>query len=119
EELLHLRLRTPHRVGGQSVAHYAGGTLTAHTRPINGSSLRGGGSHLRREALHHPAMPAAPLGDEIARVEPRAVASDRRDEELSGGGDACHVRVELTELLLRERAPGVVPGAEHLTHLGD
>src|SRR4051812_17163664 len=64
-------------------------------------------------------MAAAPLGDELARVEPRACASDRRDEELSGGGDACHVRVELTELLLRERAPGVVPGAKHLTPLRD
>ena len=64
-------------------------------------------------------MATAALGYQLARVEPRARALDRRDEELSGGGDACHVRVELTELLLRERSPGAVPGAEHLTRLGD
>src|SRR5215216_525248 len=57
--------------------------------------------------------------DELARVEPRAIALDRRHQELSGGGDACHVRVELTELPLRERVPGGLPCAEHFADLGD
>src|SRR2546423_14602972 len=74
---------------------------------------------LRRKRLNGLAVTTAALGDQLAGVEPGAVAFDCGHQELSGGGDARRVRVEVGELLSCERPPGVVSGAEDLTHLGD
>src|SRR4029450_7474861 len=64
-------------------------------------------------------MPAPSRRDELAGVEPRAVASQSGDQELLRRCDPRHVRVELAELLSGERSPGIVPCAERLTYLGE